>query len=155
MAVEVKRGVSQLELLYEQITKEELAKQQKKEHKKQKRRKKKEKRAEQEEKENNCEVCFILLNSNVAETSEDIGTIDNSLEIELQEPQPTIMEVKLAIAKLKNNKAPGTDLIQAELIKHVGAEYIKHLHQFITKIWITETIPEEWNMSMLCPIHER
>lgn len=55
MAVEVKRGVSQLELLYEQITKEELAKQQKKEHKKQKRRKKKEKRAEQEEKENNCE----------------------------------------------------------------------------------------------------
>lgn len=58
MAVEVKRGVSQLELLYEQITKEELAKQQRKEHKKQKRRKKKEKRAEQEEKENNCEVYF-------------------------------------------------------------------------------------------------
>jgi hypothetical protein len=61
MAVEVKRGVSQLELLYEQITKEELAKQQKKEHKKQKRRKKKEKRAEQEEKENNCEVCRVHL----------------------------------------------------------------------------------------------
>jgi mannosyltransferase OCH1-like enzyme len=59
MAVEVKQGISQLELLYEQITKEELAKQQRKEHKKQKRRKKKEKRAEQEEKENNCEVCFI------------------------------------------------------------------------------------------------
>ncbi|XP_023720325.1 gametogenetin-binding protein 2-like [Cryptotermes secundus] len=55
MAVEVKQGVSQLELLYEQITKEELAKQQRKEHKKQKRRKKKEKRAELEEKENNCE----------------------------------------------------------------------------------------------------
>ena len=54
MAVELKQGVSQLELLYEQFTKEELAKQQKKEHKKQKRRKKKEKRAE---KENNCEVC--------------------------------------------------------------------------------------------------
>lgn len=59
MAVELKQGVSQLELLYEQITKEELAKQQKKEHKKQKRRKKKEKRAEQDEKENNFEVCFV------------------------------------------------------------------------------------------------
>ena len=59
MAVELKQGVSQLELLYEQITKEELAKQQKKEHKKQKRRKKKEKRAEQDEKENNFEVCFL------------------------------------------------------------------------------------------------
>jgi hypothetical protein len=56
---------------------------------------------------------------------------------------------------LKNNKAPGRDLIQAELIKYAGAEYIKHLHQFITKIWITETIPEESNMSMLCPMHKK
>jgi hypothetical protein len=56
---------------------------------------------------------------------------------------------------LKNNKAPGTDLIQTELMKHAGAEYIKHLHQFITKIWITETIPEKWNMSNLCPIHKK
>lgn len=55
MAVERKQGVSQLDLLCEQIKKEELAKQQKKEHKKQKRRKKKEKRAEQDEKENNFE----------------------------------------------------------------------------------------------------
>jgi sorting nexin-29 len=32
---------------------------------------------------------------------------------------------------------------------------MKHLHQFITKIWITETIPEEWNMSILCLIHKK
>ncbi|PSN40613.1 hypothetical protein C0J52_09229 [Blattella germanica] len=55
MAVEVKQGISQLELLYQQFTKEELAKQQKKEHKKLKKRKKKEKRTEQDEKENNCD----------------------------------------------------------------------------------------------------
>jgi hypothetical protein len=34
---------------------------------------------------------------------------------------------------LKNIKAPGTDLIQAELIKDAGAEYIKHLHQLLLK----------------------
>lgn len=45
MAVDVKRGMSQLELLYEQITKEEIAKQQRREHKKLKRKKKKERRA--------------------------------------------------------------------------------------------------------------
>lgn len=56
MAVERKRGISQLELLFEQFNKEDQAKQLRKEHKKQKRRRKKEKRAEQEEKENNCEV---------------------------------------------------------------------------------------------------
>ncbi|GLH06233.1 Gametogenetin-binding protein 2 [Gryllus bimaculatus] len=55
MAVEGKQGMSQLELLFEQIAKEELAKAQRKEHKKQKRKKKKEKRAEQDEKENTCE----------------------------------------------------------------------------------------------------
>jgi sorting nexin-29 len=96
-----------------------------------------------------------LLNSNVTGTSEDISTIDNPLDVELEEPQPAIIEVELSIEKLKNNKVPGTDLIQAELIKHAGAKYIKHLHQFITKIWITETIPVEWNMSILCPIHKK
>ncbi|XP_059488130.1 gametogenetin-binding protein 2 [Neocloeon triangulifer] len=53
LAVDEKRGKSQLMLLYEEITKEELAKQHRKEHKKQKRRRKKEKKAEG--KDGNCE----------------------------------------------------------------------------------------------------
>jgi sorting nexin-29 len=28
-------------------------------------------------------------------------------------------------------------------------------HQLIAKIWITETIPEEWYLSILCPIHKK
>lgn len=55
VAVEEKQGVTRLELLYEQITKEELVKQQKKEHKKLKKRKKKEKRAAE------CEVSWLSL----------------------------------------------------------------------------------------------
>ncbi|XP_054262620.1 gametogenetin-binding protein 2-like isoform X2 [Macrosteles quadrilineatus] len=54
-AVECKRGKTQLELLYEEITKEEQLLQQRKEHKKLKKRKRKEKRAGLEEKEN-CEL---------------------------------------------------------------------------------------------------
>ncbi|CAB3371759.1 Hypothetical predicted protein [Cloeon dipterum] len=53
LAVDEKRGMSKLMLLYEEITKEELAKEIRKENKKQKRKKKKEKKAE--EKESNCE----------------------------------------------------------------------------------------------------
>jgi hypothetical protein len=56
---------------------------------------------------------------------------------------PIIKEVEQAIKKLKNNKAPGMDLITAELVKFAGPEYVKHLHQLIAKIWITEIIPEE------------
>lgn len=55
--MELKRGISQLELLYEEITKEEQLKQQRKEHKKLKRKKRKERKAGQEEKEN-CGVCI-------------------------------------------------------------------------------------------------
>jgi hypothetical protein len=44
---------------------------------------------------------------------------------------------------LRNNKAPGIDLIPAELMKFAGPEYVKHLHQLIVKIWITEIISEE------------
>lgn len=58
MAVEVKQGVSQLELLYEELTKEEIAKQQRREKLRLKRKKKKERRYETEEKEDTCDVCY-------------------------------------------------------------------------------------------------
>ncbi|XP_014487774.1 PREDICTED: gametogenetin-binding protein 2-like [Dinoponera quadriceps] len=56
-AVEMKRGYTQLELLYEEFTREEMAKQQKREKMRLKRRKQKERRyeAEAEEKENACD----------------------------------------------------------------------------------------------------
>lgn len=56
MAVEAKRGISQLELLYKEFTREEIAKQQKREKLKLKRKKKKGRRNETEEKENSCDV---------------------------------------------------------------------------------------------------
>ncbi|XP_020293016.1 gametogenetin-binding protein 2-like isoform X3 [Pseudomyrmex gracilis] len=55
MAVEVKQGISQLELLYEELTREEIAKQQRREKLRLKRKKKKERRYETEEKENSCD----------------------------------------------------------------------------------------------------
>jgi len=29
------------------------------------------------------------------------------------------------------------------------------MHQLITKFWTTETIPEDWNWSIICPIHKK
>jgi sorting nexin-29 len=40
-------------------------------------------------------------------------------------------------------------------VKFAGPEYVKHLHQLIVKIWITETIPEEWYLSIVCLIHKK
>jgi hypothetical protein len=56
---------------------------------------------------------------------------------------PTFGEVKNTTQKLKDNKAPGIDLIQAELIKEANPDFVEHVHQLIIKIWTTETIPED------------
>lgn len=61
MAVEAKQGISQLELLYEELTREEIAKQNKREKLRLKRKKKKERRNETEEKENSCDVRYTCV----------------------------------------------------------------------------------------------
>lgn len=61
MAVEAKQGISQLELLYEELTREEIAKQNKREKLRLKRKKKKERRNEMEEKENSCDVRYTCV----------------------------------------------------------------------------------------------
>jgi hypothetical protein len=96
-----------------------------------------------------------LLNTNVSDQLEHIEKIGNLEDLEPAEQVPTIAEMEAAIKNLKNNKAPGVDLIQSEMIKNAGTEYFKHLHRLIVKIWLTETIPDEWNLSIICPIHKK
>jgi hypothetical protein len=71
------------------------------------------------------------------------------------EPAATLDEAGNAIQKLKNNKAPGIDLIQAELIKRASLNFVECTYQLITKVWTTETIPEDWNLNIICPIHKK
>jgi hypothetical protein len=54
-----------------------------------------------------------LLNANISEQSEDIHILESHEDQEIVEPPPTIAEVEAAVEKLKNNKAPGMDFIQA------------------------------------------
>jgi hypothetical protein len=54
-------------------------------------------------------------------------TVQKQGNSETEEPVPTINEIEQAIKRLRNNKAPGIDLIPAELVKFSGLEYVKHL----------------------------
>jgi hypothetical protein len=49
----------------------------------------------------------------------------------------------------------GIDLIQEKLIKKASPEFVECMYQLITKIWITETIPEDWNCFIKCPIYKK
>jgi hypothetical protein len=56
---------------------------------------------------------------------------------------------------MKNNRAPGKDLIAAELIKHGGSMLRRRIHRLIEEVWETEQMPQEWSTALICPIHKK
>jgi len=74
-------------------------------------------------------------------------------ENEIEMEQLTYKEVSDIIIKLKENKAPGTDNIPAELIKY-GGSILKHrMYRLILLIWNKEQLPTEWLQGIICPIN--
>ena len=70
-------------------------------------------------------------------------------------PDPSALEVELAIEKLKSHKLPGVVQIPAELIK-AGVRTIRSaIHKLIIAIWNKEELPEEWKESAIVPVHKK
>jgi len=59
------------------------------------------------------------------------------------------------IRNLKESRAPGEDLITAELIKYGGRKLWTNIHQLIKTIWETEQMPQEWRTAIISPIYKR
>jgi hypothetical protein len=68
---------------------------------------------------------------------------------------PTKEEVKAAVDKLKNNKAPSPDGIPSEILKE-GYKYMENrIYELIVQIWNEERIPLTWVEALICPIHKK
>ncbi|CAG4970882.1 unnamed protein product [Colias eurytheme] len=65
------------------------------------------------------------------------------------------IEVRKAISRLKNNKAPGADGIPGELWKYGEDITTSKMYELITKIWKEEKQPDEWNLGVICPVHKK
>lgn len=87
---------------------------------------------------------------------EDQGQ-DNDVFTTVEQYQciPGKEEIKEAIEMLKNNKAPGKDMIAAELIKNGGELIVNDMWELIKKIRQKEQIPEEWKVAVICPIYKK
>lgn len=70
-------------------------------------------------------------------------------------PPPSFEETLKAIRSLKNNRTPGSDGINAEMLKSGGEELDRRIHRLVTKVWQEEVLPEEWNIGIICPLHKK
>lgn len=65
------------------------------------------------------------------------------------------LPMRMRLRKLRNNKAPGIDGIQPELLKYRGDELRKELYNMTVMIWEQEWIPEDWAKAIICSIHKK
>ena len=64
-------------------------------------------------------------------------------------------EVRKAIFMLKNNKAPGSDLITVELLKSGGEPLVNMLHLIFLKIVNEENAPTHFSKKVATPIFKK
>jgi hypothetical protein len=70
-------------------------------------------------------------------------------------PGPSRLKVAIAIAKLKKYKSTGSDQIPAELIQAGGEILLSEIHKLINSVWNKEELPDEWNESIIVPVHRK
>jgi hypothetical protein len=70
-------------------------------------------------------------------------------------PEPSLVEVEIAIGKLKSYKSQGIDQIPAELIKAGGETKYSEIHRLIRSIWNKEGLPQQWKEYTIIAIHKK
>jgi hypothetical protein len=59
-------------------------------------------------------------------------------------PEPSFVNVKIAIGKFKSYNSQGTDQIPAELIEVGGEELCSEIHKPVHSIWNKNELPQQW-----------
>ena len=68
---------------------------------------------------------------------------------------PDEEEITFAVKVMKNNKAPGTDSITAELLKLGGDVVVQWLLNLVSVVWQEESVPEDWTKQLTIPLHKK
>jgi hypothetical protein len=58
-------------------------------------------------------------------------------------PEPSLVEVEIAIGKFKSYKSPGSDQILSELIKAGGEILCSELYRLICSVWNKEELAQQ------------
>ena len=82
-------------------------------------------------------------------------TSENSseeIDVDEQEPEPLIDEVRWALKEISDGKSPGCDDVPIELIKEGKEKSITLYHTIVLKIWRTYSWPIAWKRSVYIPL---
>ena len=71
------------------------------------------------------------------------------------EPDLTMNELRNALGKMKNGKAPGEDEIPAELLKNMGDAGNSWFLELCLGFWSGGEIPDDWGKDLMCPIYKK
>ncbi|KAK3082656.1 hypothetical protein FSP39_001610 [Pinctada imbricata] len=74
---------------------------------------------------------------------------DEQLELDIDISDITGEEIRIAIRKQKNNKAAGSNNIQAEMMKESENTSVEVLHILFNSIWKEEKVPEQWKEGII------
>jgi hypothetical protein len=69
-------------------------------------------------------------------------------------PGPSHLEVEIPMAKLKKYTSPGSDKIPAELYQAGGEIFVPVIHKLIISIFNMKKLPDQWEESIIVPIHK-
>ena len=89
------------------------------------------------------------------EPPEEEADIEEGAALPVNTNNITEEEVKKAIKQLKSGKAPGSDNIQAEVLKADINITAKMLHPLINQIWEEEMVPGQWREGLLVKLPKK
>ncbi|KAJ4440523.1 hypothetical protein ANN_08664 [Periplaneta americana] len=94
----------------------------------------------------------LLLNVDNESDAETDEQIDREIHGNPDEEPPTLQEIEVAIMKQRDNRAPGPDNINIELLKQDKPELTARLHKIIHIVWLQENLPKDWTEGAIVPI---
>ena len=80
---------------------------------------------------------------------------NDNLDVQVNDFEFSLDEVKDAITQCKNNKSPGLDSITNELLKNGGDSVHLSLYAMFVKLREFECVPDDWNKGIIIPIHKK
>ncbi|CAE1309458.1 unnamed protein product [Acanthosepion pharaonis] len=95
----------------------------------------------------------VLLNHQPPAVQLDLQLADGTYNCSVD--PPTIQEILSALRQLRNNKAPGEDVIPVKVYKALPYIFASWLHRVFNAVWTTETVPDDWRHAVLLPFFKK